>query len=78
MKHGIDGGTPWRSDGTLGTLQAPLASTTVRQRKSPWLVAMWYPVSVCLTEVTAVCVRTGAADTMAKREMKSITSPIVM
>ena len=37
-------------------------------------MATWYPSSVCLTEVTVVCVRTGAADTTAKREMNSITS----
>ena len=66
------------SAGTLGALQAPLASTTVRQRKSPWFVATWYPASVRFTEVTVVCVRTGAPDNTAKREMKSITSPIVM
>ena len=34
--------------------------------------------AVRLTDVTVVCGRTGAADTIAKREMNSITSPIVM
>ena len=42
------------------------------------LVATWYPESVAFSEVTVVCARTGAFDTAAKREMKAITSPIVM
>jgi hypothetical protein len=36
------------------------------------------PPSICLTDVTAVCVRTGAAATTAKRETNSMTSAIVM
>ena len=41
-------------------------------------MAMWYPSSVCLTDVTVVCVRTGASATTAKRETNSTTSLIVM
>jgi hypothetical protein len=45
---------------------------------SPTLVATWYPSSVRVTDVTFVFVRTGARDTLAKRAMKSTTSPAVM
>jgi hypothetical protein len=37
--HSIDGGTAEWNDGTLATLQAPLATTAVRQWKAPLLVA---------------------------------------
>jgi hypothetical protein len=59
-------------------LQAPLATTTVRHRISPWFVVTRYPSSVRLTDVTSVPVRTGACETVAKRSMNSTTSPIVM
>jgi hypothetical protein len=71
-------GTACRRDGTVGTLQAPLAITTERQTISPALVDTRYPPAVGVTEVTAVWVRTGARATAANREMKSITSLIVM
>ena len=35
VTHWIDVGTPTLSAGTLGTLQAPLAITNVRQRQAP-------------------------------------------
>ena len=40
VKHSIEAGTPVRSVGTLGTLQAPLARTRHRQYRSPLSVAM--------------------------------------
>jgi hypothetical protein len=64
--------------GTIGSLQAPLAMTTVRHRISPLLVVTWYPSSVRNTDLTFVPVRTGARETVAKRPMNSITSGIVM
>ena len=64
--------------GSLGTLQAPLATMRVRQRRLPLVVVTSYPASVRVTEVTVVFVRTGTLDTTAKREMKSITSRIVI
>jgi hypothetical protein len=60
------------------TLHAPLAIMMVRQRRSPLVVATSYPPSVRCTRVTVVCVRTGGLDNTAKREMKSITSRIVI
>jgi hypothetical protein len=65
------------SGGTVGRLQAPLAMTTVRPVISPSLVATWYPSSVRRTDVTFTPVRTGARETLAKRSMNSVTSPIV-
>jgi hypothetical protein len=65
VTHGIDAGTASRTAGTVGTLQAPLATMSVRQHRSPVLVAMWYPASVRLTDVTVVRGRTGASDTIA-------------
>ena len=74
----MDVGTASRSGGTLATLHAPLASTTERQRRSPFCVRTRYPLSVGLTDVTVVCVRTGAAAATAKLETNSTTSPIAM
>jgi hypothetical protein len=49
-----------------------------RQRSAPLVVVTSYAAPVRLTPVTAVCARTGASDNSAKREMKSITSRIVI
>ena len=45
-------------------LQAPVASTTVRQRQSPLSVATAKPLSVADTDVTLVWVSTGAEITL--------------
>ena len=74
----MEAGTAWRSAGTLGRLQAPLARTRHRQRRSPVSVATWYPSSVGRTDVTVVCVRTGAAVASAKPETNSATWALVM
>ena len=74
----MDDGTASRNIGTVGTLQAPLASTRQRQRKSPLLMVTWYPSSVCRTDATVVRVRTGAAAAAAKPATNSTTSVIVM
>jgi hypothetical protein len=64
--------------GTNGSLQAPLAMTTVRARISPRLVVTWYPSWARRTDVTLTPVRTGAREILAKCSMNSITSPIDM
>ncbi len=58
----IAAGSAAAKAGTRAALHAPVASTTVRHRQSPWSVAT--PDSRhrrAGTEVTAVWVRTGAA-----------------
>jgi hypothetical protein len=42
------------------------------------LVVTWYPSSARRTDVTFTPVRTGARDTLAKRSMNSVTSPLVI
>jgi hypothetical protein len=43
-----------------GTPQAPLASTTVRDRQVPWFVVTTNPPSPDRSEVTSVLTSTGA------------------
>ncbi len=74
----IEAGTASLNPGTEGTLQAPVAITSVRQRISPRLVVTAYPSSVRRTDVTFVPARTGASAILAKRSMSSTTSPMLM
>ena len=55
-----DGGTRSAKAGTRGMLHAPEASTMVLQRQSPRSVRMRYPAPSLRTDVTFVCVLTGA------------------
>ena len=57
----IDAGTASANAGTRGMLNAPDASTTVRQSHTPWSVVTRYPPSVRRTDVTVVPVCTGAS-----------------
>jgi hypothetical protein len=61
----MPGGTDSDSLGTLGMLQAPLASTTDRQCQSPLSVSTLNPPSASATAVTRVWVSTGAEMTSA-------------
>src|SRR6202795_1992579 len=65
VKVVTDDGTASEKTGTSGTLNAPVARTTVAQHHSPWSVVTRYPSSVRRTDVTVVPDSTGAAITFA-------------
>jgi len=74
----ISDGTADAKAGTLGKLNAPVATTTVGLLHSPCSVVTRYPSSVRRTEVTVVPSINGAPITLAYSAMKSATWSALM